>query len=39
MLSLGQEETQSYELFENILHGFLTETISETSQTPIKISL
>ena len=32
-------QTQLYELFENILHGFLSEIISETSQTPIETFL
>ena len=39
MLSSVQEEPQFYELFETILHGFLSEIISKTSQIPIKTFL
>ena len=36
---LQYRKTQLYELFENILHGFLSEIISETSQAPIETFL
>lgn len=39
MLSSAQEEPQFYELFENVLLGFLSEIISETLQEPIETFL
>ena len=39
MVSSAEEEPQLYELFENILHCFLLEVITETSQTPIETFL